>query len=265
MISTSGWVTGLDRAGLVISQRKLSSTLQTTDSQSSISLSLTLCLPAVSEKLIIVNIEQFPVVSHITRVTEIINILTEVISSRPTVGLVLQVLQGEGELWRGDQQEDRRGQFHPDLRSDWLELLLIPAKYFPHMVSLVLRVPEQDQSSFSREMSSSLAWPAWRWRHVTHSLSPGVTRPHVMSSQINISHHITSHHITSHHITSHYINNFRFYNVNIIRELVLLKICIWDKMKKMMLNLPFVTPNQTWHHYIDDNLDDQIGEGILFL
>ena len=45
-----------------------------------------------------VNIEQFPVVSHITRVTEIINILTEVISSRPTVGLVLQVLQGEGEL-----------------------------------------------------------------------------------------------------------------------------------------------------------------------
>ena len=60
--------------------------------------SLTLCLPAVSEKLIIVNIEQFPVVSHITRVTEIINILTEVISSRHTVGLVLQVLQGEGEL-----------------------------------------------------------------------------------------------------------------------------------------------------------------------
>ena len=61
-------------------------------------LPLSLCLPAVSEKLIIVNIEQFPVVSHITRVTEIINILAEVISSRLTVGLVLQVLQGEGEL-----------------------------------------------------------------------------------------------------------------------------------------------------------------------
>ena len=95
MISTSVCVTGLDRAGLVISQRKLSSTVHS----SNIKLfllgkpSLRLYLPAVSEIHIIVNIEQLPMVLHITGMTKVINIIAKVLSGRLTVGLLLQ---GEG-------------------------------------------------------------------------------------------------------------------------------------------------------------------------
>ena len=84
-------MTGLDRAGLVISQRKLSSTVVQLYQVLILAIinPLSLYLPAVSQIHIIVNIEQFPVVLHIARVTKVVNIIAKVISGRLTVGLVL--------------------------------------------------------------------------------------------------------------------------------------------------------------------------------
>ena len=93
-------MTGLDRAGLVISQRKLScSTAQSSQlyqvyfyfyaNPPSLS-SSTLYLPAVSEKHIILNIEELPVVLHVAGVTKVIDITAKVLSRRLTEGLVLQ-------------------------------------------------------------------------------------------------------------------------------------------------------------------------------
>ena len=88
MMSTSLCVTGLDRAGLVISQRKLSSTAPSSIISIYVSINPP-SLPAVSEKHIIVDIEKFPVVLHIARVTKVVNIIAKVIPGRLTVGLVL--------------------------------------------------------------------------------------------------------------------------------------------------------------------------------